>query len=230
MAAGPVPGMGRVPIVPGCRGCEALVGFVPERFEDIGSVRFREPESREFMGYGTLVYGVDIARLRSTYGSQDQTLLKEMEREYADDLRQNDERFRDEIRRGAPPLREALAQIVRGKITGKQGTEFQYGYAVELLCKHLGRPLENEDLIEFVDDLEIPTGVLSSGPPLPIPPPLDFPVIGFLTAEQVREEYAQLKDQDFSHDDEDIEAAREEFRSYLRQANDQGLGIVVFAY
>ena len=162
------------------------------------------------MGYSTLVYGVDIDRLRSTFGSQDDMFL-------------------DEIRRGAPSLREALSQILRGQITGGEGTEFQYGYAAELLCKHLGQRLDNDDLIEFVDDLEIPTGVLSSGPPLPIPTPLDFPMIGFLTADEVREEYDRLKDQDLSHDDEDIEAAREEFRSYLLQANDQGLGIVTFA-
>jgi hypothetical protein len=72
--------------------------------------------------------------------------------------------------------------------------------------------------------------VLSSGPPLPIPPPSDFPAVGFLTADQVRAECAWLEGQDLSHEDEDIEAAREEFRSYLRQANDQGLGIVAFAY
>jgi hypothetical protein len=140
------------------------------------------------MGYSTLVYGVDIDRLRSTFGSHDETWLREVEQEFADDLRQNDGRFSDEIRRGAPTLGEALAQILRGEITGHAGTGFQYGYAVELLCKHLGHPLDNDDLIEFVDDLEIPTGVLSSGPPLPIPPPLDFPAIGFLTADQVREE------------------------------------------
>jgi hypothetical protein len=182
------------------------------------------------MGYRTLSYGVDIDRLRSAFGSRDEAMLGEIEREFADQFRDNDRWFSDEIGRGAPSLREALAQIARGEITGGEATGFQYGYALELLCKRLGHELDNDDLIEFVDDLEIPTGLLSSGPPLPIPPPLDFPAIGFLTADQVRDEYARLEGLDLSHDDKDIEAAREEFRSYLRQASERGLGIVTFAY
>jgi hypothetical protein len=182
------------------------------------------------MGYGTQAYAVDIDRIRSTFGSRDETLLGAVEQAFADDLRRNDEWFSGEISRGAPTLREALAQILRGQIAGRQGAEFQYGYAAELLCKHLGRPLDNDDLIELVEDLEIPTGLTDSGPPLPIPTSDAFPAVGFLTADRVRGEYARLKDQDLSHDDEDIAAAREEFRSYLRQANDLGLGIVMLTY
>ena len=99
-----------------------------------------------------------------------------------------------------------------------------------MLCKHLGHALDNEDLIAFISDLEIPTALIESGPPIPIPRPRDFPDIGYLTAGQVREEFEQLKDQDVSHEDEAIEEAREEFRSYLRQANKKGLGLVTFAY
>lgn len=182
------------------------------------------------MGYSAQAYAVDIDRIRSAFGSRDETLLRAIEQAFADDLRRSDEWFSGEISRGAPTLREALAQILRGKITGREGTEFQYGYAVELLCKHLGHSLDTDDGFEFVDDLELPTSLTTSGPPLPIPTLTDFPVIGFLTANQVGEEYARLKDQDLSHDDEDIAAAREEFRSYLQQANDLGLGIAMFSY
>ena len=184
------------------------------------------------MGYRTLAYAVDIDRIRSTFGSNDDALLRAIEQEFADEFPRNDEWFSREIRRGAPTLREALAQIVRGKITAREGieTEFQYGYAAELLCRHLGRELDNDDLIEFVDDLEIPTGITTSGPPLPIPESGDFPAIGFLTADQVRQEFASLKDEDLSHDDDDIAAAREEFRAYLQQACALGRGVVMFAY
>ena len=182
------------------------------------------------MGYSTVVYAIDIDRLRNVFGSDDQELLQTVEKKYDKALRRSDETFQSRIRDGAPTRREALRQIVAGTISGSDSAAFQYGYALELLCKHLGRVLDNDDLIAFISDLEIPTSLIESGPPIPIPKSADFPSIGYLTAEQVREEYAPLKDQDLSHEDEEIEEAREEFLSYLRRARKNGLGIVSFAY
>ncbi|HEU5118282.1 MAG TPA: hypothetical protein VFT74_16810, partial [Isosphaeraceae bacterium] len=163
------------------------------------------------MGYSTVAYAVDIDRLRSVFGSEDAQLLQKIEAKHAKDLRRGDKTFADQIRDGAPTQGEALRQIIAGKIEGPDWAGFQYGYVLEILCKHLGTLLDNDDLIAFISDLEIPTALIESGPPLPIPRPRDFPDIGYLTADQVREEYAHLKDQDLSHEDEDIEEARNEF-------------------
>ena len=99
----------------------------------------------------------------------------------------------------------------------------------ELLCKHLGHRLENDDLIEFIEILEIPTGLTTSGPPLPIPRPHDFPDVGFLTADQVQQEYFSLKDQDLSHEDEDIQEAREGFPLLLEAGVRERAGLVSLA-
>jgi hypothetical protein len=187
-------------------------------------------QERSSMGYGTNAYAVDVDRLRSAFGCGDQELLREIETKHAKSFRRRDETFEDKVRDGAPTQGEALRQIIAGEIKGPDWAGFQYGYVLELLCEHLGRALDSDDLIAFISDLEIPTALNESGPPIPIPTPRDFPSIGYLTAEQVREEYEHLKDQDLSHEDEEIEEARGEFLSYLRQAREKGLGLVTFAY
>src|SRR4029079_4918799 len=106
----------------------------------------------------------------------------------------------------APTQEEALRQIIAGKIKGPDWAGFQYGYVLELLCEHLGQILPNDDVIAFISDLEIPTALHESGPPIPIPTPRDFPSIGYLTAGQVREEYERLNAQDLSHECDAITA------------------------
>jgi hypothetical protein len=183
------------------------------------------------MGYGTHACAIDIDRLRSVFGSNDRAMLKALDESYGDTFLRNDEWSADRISEGAPTQREALAQIIEGKITGPDWAGFQYGYATEILCEHLGHWLEDENLIHDIEDLEIPTGLSNyNGLLFPVPEPDDFPDIRFLTAEQVREDYERLTGLDLSHEDEELEAAREEFRSYFRQASEKGLGLVTFAY
>src|SRR4051794_34596265 len=88
-------------------------------------------------GYSTVAYAIDIDRLRSAFGSGDEELLREVETKQARSLRRGDETFEDMIRDGAPTRREALRQILAGEIQGPDWAGFQYGYALELLCKHL---------------------------------------------------------------------------------------------
>jgi hypothetical protein len=195
----------------------------------------------------TQAYAVDLARLHSAFGSNDQEMLKAIEEKYAKEIRRNDEWFSDVAhlldRRGAPTVGEALAQIIGGlitdgPITGPEWGPFQYGYATELLCKHLGHWLGHGESMSYLDDLKVPTHFAGSGPLLPIPGPQARPTIRFLTAEQVREEYASLRHQEAGRGDEDgaayaeedVQAARGEFRSYLQQANEKGLGLVTFQY
>jgi hypothetical protein len=192
------------------------------------------------MGYSTQAYAVDLARLRCAFGSNDHEMLKAIQEKYAKEIHRADAWFSDLAHRlnryGAPTVGEALAQIIGGQITGPDWAGPQFGYATELLCKHLGHWLGHGQSMNYIDALEAPTHFAESGLPLPIPGPQYRPKIRFLTAEQVRGEYTRLRDQgvargdedDASSVDEDVQAAREEFRSYLHQAYEKCLGLVTF--
>jgi hypothetical protein len=177
------------------------------------------------MGIGLVAFGVDVAHLQAVYGSQDWTLLEGLQARWGEQMGRFDEWFPG----SEPTLQQALTNILTGRIRPDE-LYVLYVYATEYLCDYLGVQLENEDLIRWVDDLEIPTRLTDSGPPFPFARPTDTPYIGFLTAEQVAEEYARLKDVDLSHEDSGIAEAREEFRGYLRQAAEKELGLVAFAH
>lgn len=182
------------------------------------------------MAFSTVAFAVDIEVIRTVYGSNDQTLYWTIEEKFSYELQHNDLWFEEEIQRGAITLRDALVHIIEGRPQDNPATAFQYGYAVELLCKHFGHFLEGDGLINRIVDLEIQTAILESGVPIPVPPPPDIPIIGHLTSEQVIDEYIHLKEQSLIHPDQYIEDARQEFRSFLRQAHQKGLGLVSFTY
>jgi hypothetical protein len=127
---------------------------------------------------------------------------------------------------GEPWLRSALEDLFEGQLRHPERASF-YAWATEILCDHLGERLEDDDQVGWLDDLELGTGLEDSGPPLPIPPHPDTPLIGYLTAQRVAAQYERLKDADLRHeDDESIAEAREIVRSWLRQATESGRSLV----
>lgn len=140
------------------------------------------------MGYSFSVYAIDLKKLRKVWGKKDTELLSEIREEHADDISDNDESFEDDIiEGGAPIVARALYEILAGK-PEKKDHGFQYGYALELLCKHLGERVDEESLTWFDDILDpllkkakCPKTELLLGAhvlPLKIPMPNDFPEIG----------------------------------------------------
>lgn len=181
------------------------------------------------MSYSTITYGVDIDRLRAVFGSDDRALLDAIEAEQAADLDENEAWFEDEIASGAPTLRQALEQIVAGAVTGPASAGFQYAYATEALCRRLGVRLEDtEDSLGFLDDLGFDFRLRTSRLPLPLPLPLDFPSVGYLNTAEVVEEHARFVAAGPGGDR--VSDARAELTERLKQASEQGLGLVAFTY
>ena len=175
------------------------------------------------MGVGTWAYLVDLERLRSTIGSKDAPLQASLEGKHSEYLGQEDERIRvygegeDEV---SP--REALRRLIDGTIPSN--CDGGYLSAFEMLCAELGERLDDEDLLADLWDLNIETALLRSGPPIPLPGLEDR--IGFLTPNEAADEFDRLKERDLSDEDEDIQAAREKFRSLLEQARSAGKALV----
>lgn len=142
------------------------------------------------MSYTLTPYLVDLEALRRAVGSGDEALLAAI-------VAENPERLgSDEVEEeGEIPLGQALRHLVMGKLLQKEPA-YQYGYALEQLCDHLGE-IPACDMWEGIgwQTLEA-TGVEQvlkrSGPPVPLPPSTDFPRIGHLTAGEIAATVAQL--------------------------------------
>src|SRR5262245_21450577 len=144
------------------------------------------------MGYGFSVYSVDLKKLRTARGSKNARLAAAIKKKQAERFTHADDWFADDIASGAPSLATALDELIAGKPTKKK-YGFQYGYAIELLCEHFGKRIDEGDLSSRIDESLDPllakakkptlSKLLRSGVfPLAIPEPRDFPEIGTIDA------------------------------------------------
>jgi hypothetical protein len=63
-----------------------------------------------------------------------------------------------------------------------------------------------------------------------LPPPEDFPEVGFLTADQVREELARFRAAGVGGPDHESGEAGDELLAHLERAAELGVGLVTFTY
>lgn len=176
------------------------------------------------MGYTTIAYGVDIDRLAAVKGSCDQGLLAKMDRAIS-----------EEEHRIADPdcplsLREALERIVTNQVKSVPNGDHQYVYAMELLCQHLGKALDGQGHIKYLDDLCWDVAMNDFRTPLDLPNPLGFPDARYLNAEETQREYEKFRDVDSECDDSDVTEGREEYVWWLKQCVDEGIGLVTLSY
>lgn len=121
---------------------------------------------------------------------------------------------------------EILSDLVSGNLN-QSGAE--HGYALEIMCFTLGKLLPDDDLIGDLEPLELNTPLQQPRIPVPLKQYNDFPVISFLTADEVEVEAQRLSRLNLEFPtDEDIEEAREAFFECLKMAMDQNLGVVAF--
>jgi len=121
---------------------------------------------------------------------------------------------------------EALSDIIIGSLSGS-GPE--HGRALEVLCYVLGKRLPDEDLIGDLEPLALDTPLQQARSPIPLNQYSDFPVISYLSTDEVIAETQRLSKLDLSFpDDEDIEEAREALFECFDAAANNKLAIVAF--
>ena len=121
---------------------------------------------------------------------------------------------------------DALSDLVFGNLDSG-GPE--HGYAFEVMCFVLGKLLPDDDLIGDLEPLELDTPLQQPRNPVPLNEYSDFPVINFLTVDEVAAESRRLSELALEFpDDEDIQEARNAFFQCVRIAADKKLGIVSF--
>ena len=166
-------------------------------------------------------YGVDLEKLTSLRGCKDAQLLAELEPKIQPDP------FDDP---GDPTVLDGLRALVNGDTLDSTIGRAQQLYGLEMLCEHVGKRLDGQGHVAYIDDLGLETALLTCEPPLDLPRADDFPSAAHLTAEQVRNEFARFADVETEGDDPEIEEGREELIGWLQQCADQGLALVVFQY
>lgn len=193
------------------------------------------------MGYSFSVYAVDLEKLKAVWGSADDKVKNALKKKLADDITENDETWAEQIAsEGVPSTETALDDIFAGKAT-KRKHGFQYGYALEIICRHLGKRVDDLDMT-WVDELIDPLlkkhkkpnaqKLLGSGSfPMPIPKPADFPEIGTIDAAGMTALGAALDAiEEDAEDDDDATEVIEELRGWLASAKKAKKQIVWFIY
>jgi hypothetical protein len=145
------------------------------------------------MSYSHMFYGLDLKKLKAIYGSKDDRLSGAVLKARAQDFKDNDEFFEDEIEGGDfPNSEQALREIVAGSIGQHDGAEAMFGYVLKILCEHVGQRIGNDD-VAAVGEHPYASQLVASGPPVPIPVNKeDFPEIGFLALSQIPDEIKRI--------------------------------------
>ncbi len=170
----------------------------------------------------------------------------------ADRIKDNTEWFSDDIAEGAPTLEQALRELVAGECTKKKHG-FQYAYALEAVCAHLGKPLGAADFINWTV-LEALEEALPNDEALrkllscenmteakklavPIPRPADFPGMGTLDAAQCKTCLAALQklkiDPEKTYgelDGEELAESLDELKGWFSAAVKAKRGLMLFTY
>lgn len=179
------------------------------------------------MGYAIYPYVVDLQYLQAVYGSRRLELVQEIEQKhYPVWITQEPRTF------------AALREIVMGEVHPSE-LAAHYGYALHLLCLHMGVPLPNEEwdgitakgiwLVGQIDGLEALND--SPRPPMPVPSWRAFPGLTYQTSQEaaaILAGYRPVAVPDDPPAPEWFTSAQEQYLSWLREAVRTQLAFVAF--
>jgi hypothetical protein len=126
---------------------------------------------------------------------------------------------------------QAAAELIQGRVSQPRQAH-QYGYGLERLCQLLGSRLATiEGKRGMLQVLKLNTPLSNERSPVALPKRDDFPVIGFLAADEVEREVERLRGLDLSYPKSaEIEEDRKTFCRCLEKASKKRIGIVAFYY
>jgi len=193
------------------------------------------------MGYGFMLYSVDLEKFKAACGSKDDKLRRMISGRFKGEFTSYDADH-DE---GALSLRDALRQVIMGEALDPRAGS-TYHYACKLICEHFGKFMPNAPLlpislsfIEEVDDALRDMGVFEvislsnlayRGLPVDLPRPDDFPMTGYMTSAEVRVARERLDAATYGGDHTDIAEAIDCIRDMLQVVSDKGHGVLSFVH
>lgn len=150
------------------------------------------------MGYYIFSSGINANQLKNIFGSKDKQILEQITE---NDSFQHYADFKPDDAKTDPA--QALVDIIEGNSFDKK-SGFAYGYAVIGICKTLGTELPHDQEIKLGYETDLINDVLQSDfniqnlkieeelladntNPFPIPAITDWPVIGLVNLDQLKE-------------------------------------------
>jgi hypothetical protein len=122
------------------------------------------------------LYHIDLDKIKDVYGSKNQDLLQKI-------MIKNEKKYEDELM-----INEALDHVFFAKPMKKNEANV-YGFALEQICKVLGKKVKSNILegagSNFLCKLKSVKPLLDRAV-IPIPKNKDFPGIGYLTCEECK--------------------------------------------
>lgn len=150
------------------------------------------------MGYGLMVYSVDINKLTSVCGSQDEALRRTISGRFKRDITFTNDSLGHSNERGEPSVFMAIQHLIMGDAKTLDGALYAYGF--EYIIKHFGKLLGNNLFypcrMNFLTE-EVNSHLTSAGTtldmgnliyqssPVEFPSPDDFPLYGYWRPEDV---------------------------------------------
>jgi len=194
------------------------------------------------MGYGFMIWAVDVDKLREVAGSKEEKLRRMIGGRFKRKLSELDDLFRSKIDAGGPNTYEALRQIIDGTIPPDRTRGGIYSYAFKLIVEHFGRFLNNsaicpwnrvdfEPMNRALAEMGVPLAledILWNGLPVKLPYPDDFPTTGFADASRVKELDAAFSKAKQVEMDAETREIVDCVRGFIRDAASQGRGIVSY--
>jgi hypothetical protein len=159
------------------------------------------------MGYGLMVYSVDIGQLTATIGSGDDGKRRAICGRFKRSIASINDQLGWSNERGAPSVFEAIRHLVMGDPKTLRGAMYGYGY--KTIVEFHGRFLDNSMLYPcpldvMTDELDPQLAELGidlslselghASAPVEFPRPDDFPGYGYWSAERVKRALGPARD------------------------------------
>ena len=94
-----------------------------------------------------MFYGLDLDRLKGIFGSKDGKFTAEILKARKQDFKDcNDQWFEDEEEEDCLKCEQALREIVAGSFGQYEHAEGMYGYALKIICEHIGQRIGGDDV------------------------------------------------------------------------------------
>lgn len=206
------------------------------------------------MGYGITPLATDLARVKKALGSKNKPLLPKLRTEFADqfgtidDVDADDFDEDDDEENGEERIdtSTAMGQLINGeKLLPRYG--FRYAYCLEMICQHDGEFMPNDKFcpmgVEWAERVDeslkkagVPAKVFSllkvmfRGMPVKLPPPDDFPAVGYLTAKEVAKVLPYFAKIKLEKVEADVREAIAQVRSWLETCGKRKCDFVCFYY